>query len=51
MDFTLQGALAILEVIWINIILSGDNAVVIAMARPAHCRPGSAAWAWCWIPA
>ena len=32
MDFTLQGALAILEVIWINIILSGDNAVVIAMA-------------------
>ena len=32
MDFSWQSAIAILEVVWINIILSGDNAVVIAMA-------------------
>ena len=32
MDLTLQSALAVLEVVWVNIILSGDNAVVIAMA-------------------
>ncbi|PSC06762.1 hypothetical protein SLNSH_02910 [Alsobacter soli] len=32
MDFTLQTGLAILEVVWVNILLSGDNAVVIALA-------------------
>lgn len=32
MDVSLQSAIAILEVVWVNIILSGDNAVVIAMA-------------------
>lgn len=32
MDLSPQSVLAILEVVWVNIILSGDNAVVIAMA-------------------
>ncbi|GGH11334.1 hypothetical protein GCM10007036_08310 [Alsobacter metallidurans] len=32
MDFNLQTGLAILEVVWVNILLSGDNAVVIALA-------------------
>jgi YjbE family integral membrane protein len=32
MDLTLTYVLAILEVAWINILLSGDNAVVIALA-------------------
>jgi len=44
MDFSWQSALAVLEVVWINIILSGDNAVVIAMAcrglPPAQRRAG-----------
>ena len=44
MDISWQSALAILEVVWINIILSGDNAVVIAMAcrglPPAQRRFG-----------
>ena len=30
--------LKLVQIIWINIILSGDNAVVIAMACPAACR-------------
>jgi YjbE family integral membrane protein len=32
MEFNLQTGLAILEVVWVNILLSGDNAVVIALA-------------------
>jgi YjbE family integral membrane protein len=32
MDPTFQSLLAVLEVVWINIVLSGDNAVVIALA-------------------
>lgn len=39
--FTWQNTLAVLEVIWVNIVLSGDNAVVIALAcrgLPAHQR-------------
>src|SRR6478735_7406607 len=32
MDLNWQTALAILEVVWVNILLSGDNAVVIALA-------------------
>jgi YjbE family integral membrane protein len=32
MDLSASSLLAILEVVWINIILSGDNAVVIALA-------------------
>ncbi|MCP8940806.1 TerC family protein [Alsobacter sp. SYSU M60028] len=32
MDFSLHGLIAVLEVIWINVLLSGDNAVVIALA-------------------
>lgn len=38
---TWQNAVAVLEVIWVNIVLSGDNAVVIALAcrgLPAHQR-------------
>ena len=38
---TWQNTLAVLEVIWVNIVLSGDNAVVIALAcrgLPAHQR-------------
>src|ERR1700750_2481559 len=34
---------AVVKIIWINILLSGDNAVVIARA----CRPNSASGAWC----
>ena len=44
MDLSWQSVLAVLEVVWINIILSGDNAVVIAMAcrglPPAQRRAG-----------
>lgn len=39
--FTWQNTVAVLEVIWVNIVLSGDNAVVIALAcrgLPAHQR-------------
>lgn len=39
--FTWQNTFAVLEVIWVNIVLSGDNAVVIALAcrgLPAHQR-------------
>lgn len=37
----LQNALGILEIVWVNIVLSGDNAVVIALAcrgLPPHLR-------------
>ena len=39
--FTWQNTIAVLEVIWVNIVLSGDNAVVIALAcrgLPANQR-------------
>ena len=39
--FTWQNTFAVFEVIWVNIVLSGDNAVVIALAcrgLPAHQR-------------
>lgn len=41
MDLTTHSLLAILEVVWVNILLSGDNAVVIALAcrgLPEHQR-------------
>ena len=34
--------IGLLEIVWINILLSGDNAVVIAMGR-VRCRPPSSA--------
>jgi YjbE family integral membrane protein len=32
MDFDVQTGLALIEIVWINLLLSGDNAVVIALA-------------------
>ena len=40
-----------LQIIWINILLSGDNAVVIALAVPRPAAEGAAAGAWCSAPA
>ncbi len=41
MDFSSQFFVSLLQIIWIDILLSGDNAVVIALAcrsLPAHQR-------------
>ncbi len=38
------------KIMWINILLSGDNALVIAMACRA-CRRASGSGAWCSAPA
>jgi YjbE family integral membrane protein len=41
MDYLLASSVAILQIIWIDLLLSGDNAVVIALAcrsLPAHLR-------------
>ena len=32
MDTLLQSAIPVLQIIWIDLVLSGDNAVVIALA-------------------
>ena len=38
---------ALLKIMWINILLSGDNAVVIAMAcRGSPIASGCGAWSW-----
>ena len=41
MDYMLASSVAILQIIWIDLLLSGDNAVVIALAcrsLPQHLR-------------
>jgi predicted tellurium resistance membrane protein TerC len=49
MDVSPAYALAVGQIIWIDLLLSGDNAVVIALA----CRSlatSSGAGAFCWAP-
>ena len=43
--------LAALQIMWINILLSGDNAVVIALACRGLPPQASGSGAWCSAPA